>query len=78
MVQGEKQTANQFIRGAKLDISSNVARMIYKQSLASDIVIDGMPMVLDTETKHFIVHGSTGTGKMQLISKILDHLRRRW
>jgi len=75
--QGEKQTANQFIRGARLDTSKNVANMINKQKMASDIVIDGMPLVINSETKHFLVHGSTGTGKTQLISKILDHLRKR-
>lgn len=75
--QGEKQTANQFIRGAKLDSSQNVAKMINKQNIASDIIIDGLPMIANSETRHFLVHGSTGTGKTQLISKILDHLRRR-
>jgi len=77
MAQGEKQTANQFIRGAKLDTSQNVAKMINKQKDASDIIIDDLPMVADSETRHFLVHGSTGTGKTQLISKLLDHLRRR-
>ncbi|CAL7962065.1 Coupling protein TraD [Gammaproteobacteria bacterium] len=77
MVQGEKQTANQFIRGAKLDTSQNVAKMINKQKNASDIVIDDLPIVANSETRHFLVHGSTGTGKTQLISKFLDHLRRR-
>ena len=77
MVQGEKQTANQFIRGAKLDSSKNVAKMINKQKIASDIIIDELPIVANSETRHFLVHGSTGTGKTQLISKILDHLRRR-
>lgn len=75
--QGAKQTANQFIRGAKLDTSQNVAKIINKQKNASDIVIDDLPIVANSETRHFLVHGSTGTGKTQLISKILDHLRRR-
>ncbi len=77
VAQGEKQTANQFIRGAKLDSSQNVAKMINKQKAASDIVIDDLPIITNSETRHFLVHGSTGTGKTQLISKILDHLRRR-
>ena len=77
IIQGEKQTADQFIRGAKLDAAANVTKMIYQQNLASDLVIDGLPMVANAETKHFLVHGSTGAGKTQLISKILDQLRRR-
>jgi len=43
----------------------------------SDITIDGMPLIAGTETKHILVHGSTGSGKTQLISKLLDNIRRR-
>jgi len=77
IAQGEKQTANQFIRGARLDTLQNVTKMINKEKMASDIVIDSLPIILNSETKHFLVHGSTGTGKTQIISKILDHLRKR-
>ena len=75
--QGEKQTANQFIRGSRLDTPKNVAKQIKKEKMASDIVIDDMPMIANSETKHFLIHGSTGSGKTQLISKLLDCLRRR-
>ena len=75
--QGEKQTTNQFIRGAKLDSTKNVAKIINKQKIASDIIIDEMPMIANSETKHFLVHGSTGSGKTQLISKFLDCIRKR-
>ena len=77
IIQGEKQTNNQFIRGARLDTTANVIKSIYKQHQASDITIDGLPLVRDSETKHILVHGSTGSGKTQLISKLLDQLRRR-
>ena len=75
--QGEKQTANKFLRGSRLDIPKNVAKQIRKEKMASDIVIDDMPMIANSETKHFLVHGSTGSGKTQLISKLLDNLRKR-
>ncbi|MBU0744250.1 MAG: type IV conjugative transfer system coupling protein TraD [Gammaproteobacteria bacterium] len=75
--QGEKQTANQFIRGSRLDTPENVARLIKKEKMASDIFIDDMPIIVGSETKHFLVHGSTGAGKTQLISKLLDRLRKR-
>ncbi len=74
---GEGQTTNRFIRGGRLDTVKNVAKQIKKRGLASDIVIDGMPMIAGSEVRHFLVHGATGTGKTQLISKFLDHLRRR-
>jgi type IV conjugative transfer system coupling protein TraD len=77
ILQGEKQTANQFIRGARLDTPKNVAKQIKKEKMDSDIAIDGMPIIEGSETKHFLVHGSTGSGKTQLISKLLDQLRKR-
>lgn len=77
VAQGEKQTANKFIRGARLDTTENVAKLIKKDKINSDITIDGMPLIAGTETKHILVHGSTGSGKTQLISKLLDNIRRR-
>jgi type IV conjugative transfer system coupling protein TraD len=77
MSKGEDQTTNGFIRGSRLDTVKNVAKQIKKRKLASDIVIDDMPMIAGSEVRHFLVHGATGTGKTQLISKFLDHLRRR-
>ena len=74
---GEKQTVSQYVRGAKLDIPKNVAKMIKERHKASDITIDGMPLVKDSETKHILIHGSTGAGKTQLISKLLDQIRQR-
>lgn len=74
---GEEQTANKFIRGSQLDNAANVAKQIKKRKAASDIVIDDLPMLAGSEIMHFLVHGATGTGKTQLISKFLDHLRRR-
>jgi type IV conjugative transfer system coupling protein TraD len=75
--QGEKQTEDRYVRGSRLDSVKNVARMIKKDCLASDIVIDDMPLILDTETQHILSHGTTGTGKTQLIMKLLDALRKR-
>lgn len=72
---GEKQTANQFIRGARLDTPENVTKQIKKRAVASNIVIDGLPLIAGSEVAHFLVHGTTGTGKTQLISKILGCLR---
>ncbi|EKE00839.1 MAG: hypothetical protein ACD_21C00266G0002 [uncultured bacterium] len=74
---GEKQTTNQFVRGSQIDKAENIAKQLKKRKLASDLIIDGMPMIAGSEVRHFLVHGATGTGKTQLISKFLDHLRRR-
>lgn len=74
---GQKQTENQYIRGAVLGTSKQVTKRIYKDHKASDIHIDDFPMIKNAEVKHTLVHGTTGSGKGQLISKFLDHLRKR-
>jgi len=77
MKKGEEQSRGKFIRGTKFDSSKRVAKLIKKSNEASDITIDGFPLVKDDETKHILVHGTTGTGKSQLIAKILDCIRKR-
>jgi len=73
---GERQTEDKFIRGARLDNAENVAKQIKKRGGASNVVIDSLPVVAGSEVAHFLVHGTTGTGKTQLISKVLDCLRK--
>jgi len=77
IIQGEKRTSNQFLRGSRLDTTGNVAKQIKKDKRASDIYISNLPLVAGSETQHILIHGTTGSGKTQLIAKLLDHLRRR-
>ena len=74
---GRSQTDNQFIRGSVLASSKRVKKQIQKDALASDIIIDGFPLIKNSEVQHLLVHGTVGTGKSQLIMKILDALRKR-
>lgn len=74
---GKAQRANQFIRGSSIDSSENVAKQIMKKKAYSDITVDGFPLVANSEVQHLLVHGTVGTGKSQLIMKVMDALRRR-
>jgi type IV secretory pathway TraG/TraD family ATPase VirD4 len=74
---GKFQSKNQFIRGSILADSSLVKRQIIKNKMHSDITIDGFPLVRDSEVQHLLVHGTVGTGKSQLMMKIMDVLRKR-
>jgi len=74
---GEDQGRGKFIRGARLDTPERVAKLIKKANKASDLTIDGFPLIKNSETKHILVHGTTGTGKSQLIAKLLDCIRKR-
>lgn len=74
---GKAQRANQFIRGSRLNDKDHVIKLIKDKKLTSDIKIDGFPLILNSEVQHLLVHGTVGTGKSQLIMKILDALRER-
>lgn len=51
--------------------------MMKKRGEASDIRIDGLPLKLDSEIQNFAMHGTVGSGKSQLMRKILKQLRDR-
>lgn len=74
---GRKQTQNQFIRGASLVAPEDLKKQILKKGMGSDLTIDGVPLLLGSEVQHFLVHGTVGMGKSQLIMKLMDCLRAR-
>ncbi|WP_454783999.1 type IV conjugative transfer system coupling protein TraD [Legionella sp. WA2024007413] len=74
---GKEQSKHQFIRGSRIGTSEHVKHLIIRDNVASDIHIDGFPLIVGSEVQHFLVHGTVGTGKSQLIMKMLDALRTR-
>lgn len=74
---GKVQTQNQFIRGASLVSSETLKKQIVKQRKASDLNLDGFPLLQGAEVQHLLVHGTVGMGKSQLIMKLMDCLRAR-
>ena len=75
--QGRVQTAHQFIRGSCFKEAKDVKKLTLKKGVQSDITIDDFPLIHQSEVQHLLVHGTVGTGKSQLIMKILDALRQR-
>lgn len=74
---GKQQSESQFVRGSKLALPADVKKIIVKEGLSSTITIDGFPLIAGSEVQHLLVHGTVGTGKSQLIMKIMDALRLR-
>ena len=74
---GKVQTTNQFIRGGSLVPHLALKKQIIQSGLASDLTIDGFPLIKDCEVQHLLVHGTVGMGKSQLIMKLMDVLRQR-
>ena len=57
--------------------AKEVKRVLRKINLSSDLKIGDMPLVKDMETRHFLVTGSTGSGKTNLIHNILPQIEKR-
>lgn len=74
---GKAQSASQFVRGSRIDTPKAIEKLITHEKLASDLTIDGFPLIAGSEVQHLLVHGTVGTGKSQLIMKIMDALRAR-
>ncbi|MBW0626508.1 TraD N-terminal domain-containing protein, partial [Escherichia coli] len=69
---GRQQSEDEIIGGRALSESpKEVARMMKKRGEASDIRIDDLPLKLNSEIQNFAMHGTVGSGKSQLMRKIL-------
>ncbi len=64
-------------RGSTLADAKKVARMVKATKKQSALVLGGVPIPFDVEPYHFMVAGSTGTGKSVAISTLLDTLQAR-
>ena len=53
------------------------ASYLRSHNKASDIMIAGMPLVKDSETKGTLITGSNGSGKINYLHEILPQIRKR-
>jgi len=73
---GEKQAQDDQTGGRTLteDVKS-VARLLQKEGKASPLHLDMLPLVLDSEVKNLLLHGTPGSGKSNALNKLLKQLR---
>lgn len=64
-------------RGARIDSATQVAAIIKKEKKKADVMLGGVPIPVDTEPYHFMIAGSTGSGKSVAIRTLLDSLKDR-
>jgi type IV conjugative transfer system coupling protein TraD len=57
--------------------ASEVKRTLKSLKIASDLTIGNMPLVRDMETRHFLVTGSTGSGKTNWMHNILPQIENK-
>ncbi|MDF9722728.1 type IV conjugative transfer system coupling protein TraD [Serratia marcescens] len=76
--QGKQQSEDEITGGRTLtDNPAVVANMLKRDGMASDIIIDGLPLLKNSEVKNFCAMGSVGTGKSRLYRKLMNYARKR-
>lgn len=61
----------------KVLTAKEVRKKLHSLGKASDLKIGEMPLVKDMETRHFLVTGSTGSGKTNLIHNLLPQIENK-
>lgn len=74
---GKSQTENRTIKGDVLATKEETKKIINKSKKNSDLTLAGLPLIKNKETSHFLFHGSTGAGKTNAISELLEQIRAR-
>lgn len=64
-------------RGSEQALAKDVAKQIKASKKPTDLVLGDVPLPVDSEPYHFLVAGSTGTGKSVALSSMIARLRER-
>ena len=76
--QGKQQSEDEITGGRQLtDDPKEVAKMLRRDGLASDIKIGELPLIKDSEVQNFCLHGTVGSGKSEVIRRLMNHARQR-
>ena len=74
-VSGRAYMRKQYLSGNTQLGVKPLARQLKKSGQASDLVIEGLPLVKNSETQHIGLVGTTGVGKSVLIKKLIRYAR---
>ncbi len=77
IIRGYRQSLKKLERGGEIVSAKILKRIIKKQKLASDLHLDGMPLIKNKETSHILVTGTTGSGKTNCFHTLLPQIRNR-
>lgn len=76
--QGKQQSEDENTGGRQLsDKPKEVARQMKRDGVASDIKIGDLPILKYSEIQNFCLHGTVGSGKSEVIRRLLNYVRAR-
>lgn len=74
---GSIQSESIKLRGDEIAEWKDVKNEILRDNNASDLMLGGLPLTKNFETRHLLIHGTTGSGKSVCIRELLDQIRAR-
>ncbi len=74
---GRLQKIDQGVRGALFLKPKELKKFLKKHNKCSDLKIAGVPLIKDSETKHILISGTTGSGKSVCMMELMDQVRNR-
>jgi type IV conjugative transfer system coupling protein TraD len=72
---GKYAKTTKFLKGNKIYTAKEVETYLHANKIASKFVIGNMPLVKDSETRHILIAGSTGSGKSNCLHILLPQVR---
>jgi type IV conjugative transfer system coupling protein TraD len=77
IIRGYRQSLKKLERGGEIVSAKILKKIIKKQKLASDLHLDGLPLINNKETSHILITGTTGSGKTNCFHTLLPQIRAR-
>ncbi|MCX4084155.1 type IV secretion system DNA-binding domain-containing protein [Rickettsia hoogstraalii] len=73
---GRQAVIKDKVRGSDLIEAKLLAKILKKSNKASKIKFSGLPLVKDSERKHMLITGTTGSGKTNMLNELLPQIRK--
>lgn len=74
---GRKLNKKNVLSGSSLVDSKDLAKLIKKKKMDSNIELAGVPLIKNSELQHILLVGTTGAGKSNAFNHLLPQIRRR-
>lgn len=74
---GQVKKKKEILSGTTEVSQKQLVSLLKKKNEASDIELDGVPLIKDSETKHILLVGTTGAGKTNTFNTLLPQIRDR-
>jgi len=72
---GSQKHQKKILSGTTLANTKAMVKLIKKKKEASHLHIAGVPLIKDKETEHFLISGTTGSGKTNCFIELLEQIR---